>query len=285
MTGPASKKKRPVLRLVLILALLLAALAADSRWRLVTQEYAVSSENLPAAFDGFRILQISDLHGDIFGRDNRRLLSAVKDARPDIIVITGDLIDAPNDLEAVGALLPRLAETAPCYYVTGNHEWACGALPELRALLAEAGVRVLDNDWCVLERGGAQILLAGVEDPNGWADSVQPPEFVAGVRASFPEAYLILLAHRNDWPEKYPSLPVDLIFSGHAHGGIVRLPGIGGLMGTDRLLFPHNTEGAIRQGSYTMLVSRGLGNVPGTFRLLNNPQLLVAVLEKNAGPS
>lgn len=140
----------------------------------MTQEYAVSSENLPAAFDGFRILQISDLHGDIFGRDNRRLLSAVKDARPDIIVITGDLIDAPNDLEAVGALLPRLAETAPCYYVTGNHEWACGALRSFGRCWQKPASGCWTTDWCVLNRGGAQILLAGVRTP-GWADSVQPP--------------------------------------------------------------------------------------------------------------
>ena len=281
MNEKAAKRKHRGLWTALILLLLLAALLADSRWRIVTSEYTLELRDLPESFAGFRILQLSDLHGDEFGRDEKTLLAAIRRAEPDLIAITGDLVDEKADLPRVEAMLPELTAVAPCYYVTGNHEWASGCVGELCALLERYGVTVLHNDYRVVEKDGAGLLLGGVEDPNGRADMIRPDQFVQNVRAAYPDACFVLLAHRNYWPEKYPELPVDVILCGHAHGGIVRLPFVGGVLGTDRLLFPRDTEGTIVSGPYTMVVSRGLGNVRGTLRLFNNPELTVTVLQKS----
>lgn len=274
------RKRRRWPFILAALVLLGTMVLADGQRRLVTDEYTVCSGDLPQAFDGFRIVQLSDLHGAVFGRDNERLLAAVERARPDIIALTGDLIDQTEDMPVIEALLPCLTAIAPCYYVTGNHEWAVGNTAELKALLAGSGVTVLENECRLLERDGETMLLGGVEDPNSWADMIQPDAFVQTVRQTYPDSWFLLLGHRNYWAAQYPALDVNAILCGHAHGGLFRLPGIGGLIGTDRLLFPENTEGAIDCGRYTMVVSRGLGNVPGTLRLFNNPEIVVVILEK-----
>ena len=124
-----------------------------------------------------------------------------------------------------------------------------------------------------------QVVLAGVEDPNSWADLEPPEEFIGRLRAEFPDDYVVLLGHRNYWMEKYPELPVQLILCGHAHGGIVRIPGIGGLLGTDRTLFPDYEAGKYDNGRYTMIVSRGIGNSVALPRAFNRPEIVSIILK------
>ena len=274
------KKRGGVLRVLLILLVILLVLLADSNLRMVTREYHLSFAELPEGFDGFRIVQLSDVHGAVYGRDNERLLRAVSEAMPDMIVLTGDLADAETDLAETERLVEALAALAPVYYVSGNHEWSSGLLEELGSLFQRHGVRYLRNEYLTLEANGDRIILAGVEDPNGWKDMEKPDKLADRLREEYPEDFVLLLGHRNDWLKKYPELPVELILCGHAHGGIIRLPGVGGVLGTGFVLFPEHTEGVYVGETYQLLVSRGLGNstirIP---RLLNNPELVVAVLE------
>lgn len=261
---------------------LLAALCIDGQKRLVVSCYECPISDLPGSFGGFRILQLSDLHGAKFGRGNRRLLRAVEEARPDMIALTGDFIEKTEDLQVTGELLPELSEIAPCYFISGNHEWASGVLPVLERQLELAGVRYLRNEYVALERNGEEILLCGVEDPNSWADLLPPDALVAEAQRQHPEVPIVLLGHRNYWIREYPELPVELILCGHGHGGIVRIPGVGGLVGTDRLLFPAHTEGIHESGSYHMVVSRGLGSIYGLPRVFNNPEITAITLKKEA---
>lgn len=269
-----------VLRIAAALLCALALLTADSNLRLVTTEYALTFSALPAEFDGFRVLQLSDVHGAVFGRDNARLLRAAAAAEPDLIALTGDLADEGTDLADVDTLLAGLTAIAPVYYVSGNHEWSAGMLDALALLFQRHGICRLRNESLPLERGDVRILLAGVEDPNGPRDMEKPDALLARLREEYPQDFVLLLAHRNDWPEKYPELPAELILCGHAHGGVVRLPGIGGILGTGRTLFPDYTAGLYPCGQYRMLVSRGLGNGTPIPRFLNNPELVSVTLRR-----
>lgn len=272
------KKRSKRLRRTLLLALLLAALIVDGRLRLTTTEYSLSFAGLPPAFDGFRVVQLSDVHGAVFGRENERLLRAVAAAEPDLIALTGDLADQYTDLADTDRLLAGLGEIAPVYYVSGNHEWSEDLLEPLQELFQRRGVRYLRNEYLTLERSDSRIVLAGVEDPNGWRDMPRPDALAARLRETYPEDFVLLLGHRNDFLEKYPSLPVDLVLCGHAHGGVIRIPGLGGLLGTNRELFPDYTAGVYTGGTYRLLVSRGLGSLRGIPRLFNNPEVVVLTL-------
>ena len=272
------KRRRLFPKAFLLLCVVIGVLLADSRLRIVTTEYELTYPELPAAFDGFRIVQLSDLHGAVFGKENARLLKKVASAAPDMIALTGDLADQETDMAVIDTLLIGLSEIAPVYYVSGNHEWSEHLLDALELLFEKYGVTYLRNEGMSLSRGGSEIVLAGVEDPNGLRSQPKPDAVIAGLRARTPEAFLILLGHRNDFAEKYPELPVDLIFCGHAHGGIVRLPGLGGLLGTGGTFFPDNTAGVYRSGTYRLVISRGLGSSLPVPRFLNNPEIVAVTL-------
>lgn len=272
------KRTGSAIRALLLLILTFGLLAADSALRTVTTEYALSFSSLPEEFEGFRILQLSDLHGAEFGAENVRLLRSAAQAKPELIALTGDLADRRTDLAATEKLLGALAEIAPVYYVSGNHEWSESLIDPLREIFARTGVTYLRNEYITISRGGGEIVLAGVEDPNGYRDMPQPDAIVSELRTENPEKFVLLLGHRNDWTEKYPELAVELILCGHAHGGLVRIPGVGGLFGTGRDLLPDFTEGVYSCGAYRMVVSRGLGNSAPIPRLLNNPELVSITL-------
>lgn len=281
-TNQVQKRRHP-LRWVAALLILLAVGWCFLQWQLwgiqvtVTQ---VGVHGLPDGFEGLRIVQISDLHGHEYGQDSEALLALVAQQAPEFIVVTGDLIDQESHLAMVPALARGLAAIAPTYYVTGNHEWAVGGVPRLKGILTECGVTVLSNQYVTLERNGDSLVLAGVDDPNGYADQKTPEELYGEIQREAGDLCTILLAHRNDRFDQYAAAGYDLVISGQAHGGIVRLPFTDGLLGTDRKLFPTWTAGVYTLGDSTLFVSRGLGNntVPiHGFRLFNRPDL--AVLE------
>ena len=253
-------------------------------WGLQTTRTQVELSGLPPEFDGYTIVHLSDLHGHEYGEGSTDLLARAAGEKPDLIVITGDLIDQESQLQMVPALAKGLAVIAPTYYVTGNHEWGLGTgtVRELKNLLAQCGVTVLSNQYEILERGGARLVLAGVDDPNGYADQKTPEELYAQIENQAPGLFTVLLAHRNDRFGQYAAAGYDFVMSGHGHGGIVRLPFVGGLMGTGREFFPERTSGLYTLGDSTLFVSRGLGNntVPFQgFRLFNRPELAVMTLK------
>ena len=283
-----TKKRRPRRRSRRLLKLLvLLALCALFLWwsnhALQTQRFTYASPRLPEGFDGCVIVQLSDLHGAYFGEDNQELLSRVREAGPDYIFLTGDLLDqyrkTPHSYAA--ALGGALADIAPTYFITGNHEWALPGVRELKRELEEAGVAVLSNEYVLLERSGDRVLLAGIDDPNGFADQKTPEELAQEVREAWGDGFWLLLAHRNNYFEKqYSLLGADLVISGHGHGGLIRLPFTDGLVSVERTLFPSFTAGFYEANGGEVFVSRGLGNSGPSFRLFNRPQVAVLTLER-----
>ena len=288
------RRSRSPFRALMRWCLVLAVLVLYIYWgntNIKTDAVTYTSAALPAPFDGLRIVQLSDLHNREFGANNARLYRAVEQAAPDLIFLTGDLVDeyaeAPVPYaRAVGAALSAIA---PTYYVTGNHEWAHGnaVVEEIKTALREAGVTVLSNQYVPLERNGETILIAGVDDPNGYADQRSPADLAAEIYQNGADPFWLLLAHRNNlFNGQYCRLGADLTFSGHAHGGIWRLPFTDGLVDTNLHLLPSFTSGFYRcndedcEGA-EVFVSRGLGNSPKwAFRLFNRPQVAVITLKK-----
>ncbi len=272
---------RGCLTALIILALIAAAAAfliKDSRDDLEISRYEVKSQKLPESFDGFKIVQLSDLHGAEFGEDGMGLVEKVKELEPDIIALTGDFVTDEGDLAAVEKLAARLTELCPVYFVSGNHEFGSGLAVKVRNILERAGVKYLSNEYLTISRGEDGILLGGVEDPLAYADMLSPDELAQKMNDAAPDAFKILLGHRNYWMTEYPELPVDLIFCGHAHGGLIRIPGVGGLIGTDRRLFPDFDAGQFNNGRYTLIVSRGLGNSVSIPRIFNRPEIVCVEL-------
>lgn len=272
---------RGCLTALIILALIAAAAAfliKDSRDDLEISRYEVKSQKLPESFDGFKIVQLSDLHGAEFGEDGMELVEKVKELEPDIIALTGDFVTDEGDLAAVEKLAGRLTELCPVYFVSGNHEFGSGLAIKVRNILERAGVKYLSNEYLTISRGEDEILLGGVEDPLAYADMLSPDELAQKMNDAAPDAFKILLGHRNYWMTEYPELPVDLIFCGHAHGGLIRIPGVGGLIGTDRRLFPDFDAGEYNNGRYTLIVSRGLGNSVSIPRVFNRPEIVCVEL-------
>ena len=272
------KKKTLFVCAALALVLTGAGLVLDSRCGLQVTEYNLYFDSLPAGFEGCCIVQLSDLHGSSFGRDNSRLAALVREQEPDLIALTGAFVEDESQLAATRGLLNGISGCAPIYWVNGNHEWVKGVLPALRELLDSCGVVRLENGYLPLSRGGAQIVVAGAEDPNGYADMIKPDALAEKLREEYPEDFVLWLGHRNYWAEKYPDLPVDLILSGHAHGGIVRLPGIGGLLSVNHSFGAEYESGVYQGETFKMVVSRGLGNSIPVPRFLNRPEVVKTIL-------
>ena len=274
-----------ILFILTIIAVTVIVILIDSNNRLVTTKYTLYYENLPDSFNGYRIVLLADLHGAEHGEDNIRLVEAVKAAEPDIITIAGDLVDrhqpgkpVEKQLEIVQTLVHQLVRIAPVYYVTGNHEWDSGRVRELLTMLEENDVTVLRNQHRRLTIGNDSIILAGIDDPGGPADMIRPEDFINNVIQRENPDFLVVLNHRNYSLTLLSSLGVDLILSGHAHGGMVRLPFTDGLIGAQYEMFPTYTRGVYTRGETNMVVTAGLGNHFGWTRFLNNPQVVVVEL-------
>lgn len=277
------KRRLPGFLLFLALAVLAALFLRWDNTALQTTHFDPVFADLPEGFDGCRVAVLGDLHSTHFGEDNQRLLEAVQKADPDYIFLVGDLLDATREVPAdyAARTADSLTAIAPTYYVTGNHEWGIGDVPELKETLNAHGVTVLSNQFVPLERNGDAIVLAGVDDPNGYADQKTPEEVAAEVYAACGDPFWVLLAHRNDlFAPQYSLLGADLVISGHGHGGIIRLPFTDGLLSTDRTFFPSYTAGLYEENGSCLFVTRGLGNSGPTFRLFNRPEVAVLTLHK-----
>lgn len=273
------RRRRGCLSRLVTFVLVVAVLAGWFWWQqngLSTETIQVTSA--PDGFAGYRIAVISDLHAKEFGEGNEKLLDFVRDLDPDLIAVVGDILHEPDQLSMIPPVAKGLAAIAPTYYVTGNHEWAAKVVPELEEMLTDCGVHVLSNDYVMLEQGGDRIALLGAEDSNGYADQKTVGELADQVRREQGEVYQILLSHRNNHYEQYAQARVDLTLSGHAHGGLIRLPGTDGLVGPAREILPHYTAGLYDLSYGQMVVSRGLGNQFPCFRLFNRPDVPLVVL-------
>lgn len=282
------RSKRPRRRGKWVLPAALAVFAALflywSNTALQPSSFSPALRDLPPGFDGCRIVVLGDLHATYICEKIKTLLEDVEAQEPEYIFLVGDLLDAFRDVPEgyVRETAAGLAAIAPTYYVTGNHEWAIGDVPELKEALEAQGVRVLSNEFVTLERDGDAAVLAGIDDPNGYADQKSPEALAEEVRAAYGEgAFWMLLAHRNNFfPEQYSLLGADLVISGHGHGGVIRLPFTDGLVSTDRTFFPSYTAGLYEKNGSTLFVTRGLGNTGPSFRLFNRPEVALVTLRR-----
>lgn len=275
-----------------LVAVLIIAVCVRGIWEnhaLQCNPLTVEDERLPASFDGLRIAHISDLHNTRFGKDQQKLIGLLAKAKPDFIVVTGDLIDKrrPGMRNALD-FAAQAVRIAPVCYVPGNHEAASAEYPELKRRLAEHGVILLDDRVVRLERGEEVLTLMGVADPR----MCVPNENAAIARcmqeklAAVTEGaggYQVLLAHRPETLTQYAQAGIDLAFCGHAHGGQFRLPW-GGVIAPNQGFFPKITAGIHREGGTRMVVSRGLGNSWIPIRLFNRPEVLLVTLRRAKTP-
>ena len=234
---------------------------------------------MPQGFDGFKIVQLSDLHGAQFGKGNERLIKKVKAQKPDIIVLTGDFLDSKTGAADNAQLIEALPLIAPTYFVSGNHDVVSEEFDEFCSMLIDSGVIILEGEYTLIQRGEDEIVLAGIEDPTTWGDVTKATELVDIICENAGGKFTVMLAHRNYWAEIEPKLKVDIILCGHAHGGIVRLPIIGGVFGTDRSFFPKHVDGVTQTDEYSLIVSRGLGNSIFIPRFLNRPEIISLTLK------
>lgn len=270
-------KAIPLITAFAVAAGILVPLAVYDNSRFETVRYSLSHRNLPAAFNGLRIVQLSDLHDNVFGEKQERLLTAIKAENPHIIVITGDLIDSEQTENAMN-LVNGAVKIAPCYYANGNHEIRTGRyLSEIRPALIRWGVKVLDDEKTYLEKDGEKIAVIGLSDLCGGEEDQRR----ALKTLAENEAFTVLLAHRPERFKLYSDCGVSLVFSGHAHGGQFRIPFTHqGVYSPGQGLFPRYTEGVFSRKNTKMTVSRGLGNQVIIPRLNNCFELVSVTLYK-----
>ena len=281
----AKKKKFIFLAVVAIVLVALVIWIAWGNTALELNTYTVSSAKLPQSFDGYRIAHVSDLHNAEMGKDNEKLLTILRDADPDMIAITGDLIDSRStNVEIALNFIREAVKIAPCYYVTGNHEARVNEYDELKSGMEAAGVIVLEDARTEISLEGKTITLIGVNDPSyqtdylfGDAESVMNAKLEELHTEN--DGFTILLSHRPELFDTYADHDIDLILSGHAHGGQFRLPFIGGLVAPNQGLFPEYDAGIYTEGNINMLVSRGIGNSILPFRINNRPEVILIELQ------
>ena len=256
---------------------------------IVVSSFDYSSAKVPAEFDGFKIVQISDLHNKMFVKEQSRLLEKVEGLSPDIILVTGDLIDRRRfDLETAMCFIEGAVKIAPVYYVSGNHEAWSGKYAEIIKQLEDAGVVLMDDAEVEIAKGNEAIQIIGSPNPDLFLSSSINGSKADKLDASFKmlphsDELTILLAHHPELFDIYCENKMDLIFTGHAHGGQFRIPFIGGLFAPDQGLFPEYTSGSYIKGEATMFVSRGLGNSIMPVRINNQPEILEVTLKSLEG--
>ena len=273
--------------IVIILAAALAALLIWGLWTnkaLEVNTYVVSCDRLPAAFNGYRIAQVSDLHNDTFGKNNEKLLTMLAETNPDMIAITGDLIDSRDtDVEIALDFVREAVKIAPCYYVSGNHEARVLEYGQLKEGLEELDVTLLEDAEIKLEREGEIISVIGVDDPSFETDYLFGDSGEVMDRKlqdlAQGEDYTVLLSHRPELLDVYAAYSIDLVLSGHAHGGQFRLPFVSGLFAPNQGLFPKYDAGLYKEGSTHMIVSRGVGNSLIPLRFNNRPEVILVELQ------
>lgn len=267
--GNYQSKKFYFFLIFLICFLLFLAIGFSEKLQI--SYYTYSNPKIPNSFNNYRILQISDLHSAKFGKNQSTLIQAIKDNKPDLIVFTGDTIDGTRcDLNNVEDLLKGIDGLAPIYSVTGNHDQDISTnYTALQTLYKTYHVKELNNEQVILTREGQNIYLYGLE----WG----PCTYWYLPKADT-QKFNILLFHCTNYFDLIAPYNYDLFLAGHTHGGIVRIPFIGGVFGNNGNLFPKYDSGMFQSGSSTMISSRGLGNadIP---RFFNRPDLVCITLK------
>ena len=277
-------KKYIIFTIIAIIVLLIIWIVYGNR-ALEIKTINVSSEAIPTGFNGFKIAHISDLHNEEFGKDNIKLLSLLKETEADIIVITGDIIDSRRtNIDIAVHFVESAVKIAPTYYANGNHESRLSddEYNLLITKLSDVGATVLENDTKDISLGDETITLVGINDPD-FSMKLSDDNAKQNIKRNLMsiigknDNYKVLLAHRPEYFDVYTG-KVDLVLSGHAHGGQINIPFLGGVIAPGQGFFPEYYDGLYENGTTKMIVSRGLGNSLFPFRVNNKPVIVVAEL-------
>ena len=245
--------------------------------------YQIASNKIPNEFNNYKIIQISDFHNNTSSKLTKKLIEKIKNQKPNIIVITGDLIDSTKtNVDIAIDMIKEIIEIAPVYYVTGNHEARTNEYDNLKSQMIELGVKILENEAQEIQLNNSTINILGINDPSfnkerDILDSEIVKSNMENIRYN-EDDFTILLSHRPEVFKIYVEKNIDLVFTGHAHGGQIRLPFIGGIIAPNQGIFPEYTEGIYREKDTTMVVSRGIGNSIIPFRVNNRPELMIVEL-------
>jgi len=270
----SNRKKYIKSAIVLLIVITLLLFCNFQNKHLETTHYTYEAEQLGVDLDGYRIVQISDLHNAKFGKNNQKLVDRIRECAPDMIVLTGDLVDSNHtNVDRAVQFVNEIVKICPVYYVTGNHEYwlDTSEYEKLMDGLVSAGVVILDNQVVEISRGDAKFRLVGLDDKSladGTLEALLSDE----------KELTVVLAHEPQYFARYAGTGVDLVLSGHAHGGQFRLPFVGGIVAPDQGFLPEYTAGEYYMNGTEMIVSRGLGNSVIPVRLFNYPEIVCVEL-------
>lgn len=265
------KKGKKIIISLLVAVFFVSFFWVQNNWLTVTY-YSFENEKVPQELEGCRLVQISDLHNKEFGKNNQRLMNKITQLEPDMILLTGDLIDSNHtDIEAALTFAKQAVKISPTYYVTGNHENWLSPQDKTKLLnnLKNLGVICLENQVAEVEINHSALSVIGLNDENLSDNTLT--YLVSDLEKDSP---IIVLAHEPQYFEHYCDSNGDLVLSGHAHGGQFRLPFLGGVVAPDQGILPEYTQGEHTQGNTTMIISRGLGNSIIPLRLFNLPEIV-----------
>ena len=291
----SNRKKYIKSAIVLLIVIALLLFCSYQNRHLETTYYTYKAEQLGADLEGYRIVQISDLHNVKFGKNNQKLVDRIRECEPDMIVLTGDLVDSNHtNVDRAVQFVDEIVKICPVYYVTGNHEYWLekSEYDELMDGLVSVGVVILDNQVVEISRGDAKFRLVGLDDrslADGTLEALLSDESIRNNQAEQKEEtadnedsgekeLTVVLAHEPQYLARYAGTGVDLVLSGHAHGGQFRLPFVGGIVAPDQGFLPEYTAGEYYMNGTEMIVSRGLGNSVIPVRLFNYPEIVCVEL-------
>lgn len=281
-----NKRNLKLTCLFVALIIVLGGIIIIDNFRLETTDFTIECKNLPESFDGFKIVHLSDLHNTEFGKNNERLFNIINNEKPDAIFITGDSIDRFNtDIKIPIKLIENILTFSDVYFIVGNHELSSDTDKYTKFIdtLNEMGVYVLQDNDAYIEQNGEQIQVIGLNDADRYkltyADSFRQTITNTVESIDNKDTFSMLLSHHPELFPEYAKTDVDLVFSGHAHGGQFRLPFIGGIIAPEQGLFPKYDAGLFTENNTTMIVSRGLGNSIIPVRINNSPEIVVVTLK------
>lgn len=278
--------------LMIVCLLVIGIISYFENRKLTVTEYHIQDINLPVAFDGLRIVHLSDLHNAEYGKENQKLLDVIKNQKPDMIFITGDMIIGKPDSDVFKAVdfMNTLCELAPVYFSMGNHELRIHLYKEVYGDMWEQfmerisdKVHLLFDDKTTIHKNKSTICIYGL--------NLTPELYKRGIRTPMSQEYLqslfgkcdktkyhIFMAHNPDYFKEYADWGANMTFSGHVHGGMIRIPLIGGAISPMIHIFPKYDKGIFREQDKYMVLSGGLGNHTLKFRVNNLPEVVFVTL-------
>lgn len=273
-----AKKKKQVIALLSVIFILICVLGFYNG--LVVRKYIIESDKLEEN-QSARIVLVSDLHSHIYGDNQKKIARLIRKQNPDIIALAGDIADDVAPIEGSKLFLTAIRNIAPAYYVTGNHEFYYEDIDFIKSTFRKYGVKVLENNYEEIDINGAKFIIGGVDDPE--IDSYKKVDFdwIGEMKETFSKledqpGYKILLSHRPEFVEVYKTIPMDLVLSGHSHGGQIRIPFlINGILAPNQGWFPKYAGGLYKHDEFTHVISRGVSINPKLPRIFNPPEVVV----------